>query len=201
MNPLIDKFPVTVTIDGAEVPINTDFRVSIKFTELVSSGDFSKDDTWLRALQLYYPKFPTNLDQAIERMLWFYQGGKEPPETGKSSDPILDYEQDYDYIYAEFLGTYRIDLNQIEYMHWWGFKAVLNSMKEDAMLEKIMTYRAIDLRDVPEESRAHYRKLKKIYALEKKISEEEREQQDALIDALQNGGDVSAILGGDGQSK
>ena len=195
MNALIDKFPITVKINGAEVPINTDFRISIKFTDLMMEENLSEDETITEALRLYFSKRLRNKDEAVTQMLWFYQGGKELAKTiSKSGEPIYSFNHDYDYIFAAFLDQYRIDLEEIKYLHWWKFRAMFTSLKDDSMIEKIMSYRAIDLRDVDKDQQKYYKKLKDIHKLPKRISDEQKKLNNELVQALMGDGDVSKIL-------
>ena len=55
MNLLTDKLPEAVEIGGKEVPINWDFRTSIRFQEIILNKDLSEDEKLFRGLELYYP--------------------------------------------------------------------------------------------------------------------------------------------------
>jgi len=195
MSILLGQLPETVTINGAEVPINTDFRVGIQFEELLTS-DLTPEQVTVEALRLYYPKIPDSGDQAIERLLWFYQGSKELPKSYQGSkEQVYSYEHDYDYILAAFMEQYKVDLSEARNLHWWKFRAMFVSLSENTMLEKIMLYRSIDTRGMELEQRRAYDKMKKLYQLPKRVSEERQQRDDAIIKALLNGGDVAAVLG------
>ena len=88
---------------------------------------------------------------------------------------------------------YGIDLNSIEYMHWWKFRAMFNSLTSQCEFVKIMEYRSIDLKDnMPKEQKAYYRKMKRIYALPSMDDEDKR--TNAIADALMGSGDLTGIL-------
>ena len=74
------KLPETVRIDGKEYPIRYDFRSGMQFDRIRSSGK-SDSDRVIRLLQLYYPKIPVNVTEAINQMLWFYRCGEPEEET------------------------------------------------------------------------------------------------------------------------
>ncbi|MDC0803483.1 bacteriophage Gp15 family protein [Clostridium paraputrificum] len=198
MNILIDLVPTTVNIDNKEYEINSDFRTSILFELLMQDGTIEEDDKILMALQLYYPDIPENIKKAIEQMLWFYRCGKDVSSSkgnGKSKGvtQIYSFEYDDDYIYSAFLDQYNIDLQDIEYLHWWKFKAMFKALKDDNMIVKIMGYRSMDLSKVKDkEQKAYYRRMQKLYEIP--ISKDEQNKLDDITIALLSGEDLSKVL-------
>ena len=200
MNLLIDLLPTTVDIEGIEYEINSDFRTSILFELLMQDVEIEDEEKIIQALQLYYKKRPKNIDEAINKMLWSYSCGKEntleaDSKTGSSSEKIYDFDYDDEYIYSAFLDQYGIDLNEIEYLHWWKFKAMFKALKEDNEIVKIMGYRSIDLSKVEDKKQKEfYKKMKKTYEMPIAISKDEKEKIDKINEILRNGGDISKVL-------
>ena len=162
--------------------------------------EIEDEEKTIQALQLYYKKCPKNIDEAINKMLWFYSCGKEntlkaDSKTGSSSEKIYDFDYDDEYIYSAFLDQYGIDLNEIEYLHWWKFKAMFKALKEDNEIVKIMGYRSIDLSKVDDKKQKEfYKKMKKTYEIPIAISKDEKEKIDKINEILRNGGDISKVL-------
>ena len=200
MNILIDLLPKEVTIDNKEYKINSDFRTSILFELLMQDSSIREEDKVLMALQLYYPQIPMNINGAIEKMIWFYRCGKDISKSkgngkGKSVTQIYSFEYDDDYIYAAFMDQYNIDLQDIDYLHWWKFKAMFKGLKEDNEIVKIMGYRSIDVSKIKDkEQKAYYKKMKDLYKIPTQISKDEEEKLKEIEKALQNGGDLSKLL-------
>lgn len=183
MNMLIDLLPTEVEIDGESYKINTNFRTSILFEMLMQDNTLTEEEKMNGALGLYYSEIPFNLEKAVNKLLWFYKCGKEHEELEAESgnnnraEHIYSFEHDDDYIYSAFLDQYGIDLQDIEYLHWWKFKAMFKSLKEDNLISKIMGYRAMKIDgDMSKSEKKHYRKLKEIYALPDNRTEEEKER-------------------------
>lgn len=186
MNILIDILPETVEIDGEEYSINIDFRISILYELLMQDINLTDDEKLVTALKLYYPEIPPNISEAVEKMLWFYRCGKniegnteDSSEKEPSSKPqqIYSYEHDADYIYAAYLSQYRLDLQDIDQLHWWKFKALFQSLKEDNELVKIMNFRSMKIdSDMSKSEKKYYRKMKKLYALPDNRTVEEKEE-------------------------
>ncbi|EJE7236768.1 bacteriophage Gp15 family protein [Clostridium sporogenes] len=197
MNMLIDLVPTTVGIEGEEYEINSNFRVSILFELLMQDNKLSEEDKIIQALQLYYPVIPPNINEAVDKMLWFYRCGKDTIQSkgagkGKSTQ-IYNFEYDDDYIYSAFLDQYGIDLQDIEYLHWWKFKAMFKALKEDNEIVKIMGYRSMDLSKIKDkEEKNYYRKMQELYKIP--IAKDEKDKLEEINNILLNGGDVGNLL-------
>lgn len=200
MNILVDLLPEKVTIDNKKYKINSDFRSSILFELLMQDKSVGKEDKIFMALELYYPIIPTDINLAIEKMLWFYRCGKDISKSkgngkskSKSSTQIYSFEHDDDYIYSAYLDQYSIDLQDIEYLHWWKFKAMFKALKEDNMIVKIMGYRSMDLSKIKDkEQKSYYNHMKELYRIP--IPQDEQEKLDEITAVLLNGGDLSKLL-------
>lgn len=180
-NMLLDKLP---QFTKQNLKIRTDFRESIKFELLMQDRNIVEKEKIILALKLYYYDVSKikDIKIAIDEILWFYRCGKEIREQKESkkeevrTKQIYSYEFDDEYIYSAFMEQYKIDLNSIKYLHWWKFKALFNSLNEDTQFVKIMGYRCMNLSKIKDkEMKAHYKKMKKIYALPDMRTEKEKE--------------------------
>ena len=179
-NILLDILPETVDIDGIEYRINSDFRISILFELLMQDDELGKRQKLVQGLQLYYPEIPHNVTMAVDKMIWFYRCGKETGSGGHGSGSgrakqIYSFEHDDDYIYAAFLEQYGIDLQDVEELHWWKFRALFRGLSEDTEFVKIMGYRSVKITSkMSKEQREFYKKM----------------QSEALL----NGGDITGLV-------
>ena len=197
MNILTAPAPKTVEIDGAEIPINWDFRASIHFEIIMGDASLSDEEKIEKALETYDPQIPYNLSEAVDRMLWFYRAGKEENNTStantRRSAQIYSYEYDDEYIYAAFLEQYGVDLQDIPALHWWKFKAMFLGLKSDTRIVEIMGYRDMEITSkMSNEQKQFYRRMKKQFAIP--MPKTEREKLNAIEEALLNGGDISKML-------
>ena len=211
MNILTDQLPETVLVAGQEHKINTDFRVSIRFEEMIQDKNITEEQRFFMeellnipefdgdekkarllakynsGLALYYQEIPEDLDGAISQMLWFYQCGKTEEQKqsgkGKKQEQIYSFTHDADYIYAAFMEQYGIDLNAVE-LHWWKFSAMFSGLKENCLISKVMGYRAADTAGMDKEQKKFYKKMKEIYKLPENVSEEERALEEEVTKAL-----------------
>lgn len=158
--------------------IRTDFRESIKFELLMQDNKIDNIQKIAIALNLYYYEIPENTEKAIDDMLWFYRCGKEikASQSKKENNQIYSYEFDDAYIFSAFKSQYNIDLNEIEYLHWWKFKAMFEGLNDNNKIVEIMGYRAMDLGKIKDkDEKSRYKKLKKLYALPDMRTPEQKE--------------------------
>lgn len=196
MSLLVDPAPVSVTAAGGEWPIRTDYRIGILFEQLMLDASLSDQEKFLLVLKLYYPAgHPPDFAAAGNAMLWFYRCGKPAPKQhagqGGRTVKVFDYDQDDGYIYAAFLQQYGIDLEAVEELHWWKFKALFNSLPSDCMICKIMEWRATDTSKLKGAQKEHILRMQRLYALQR--PKEEQEKYEAIAAALMGTGDLSAL--------
>ena len=183
MNLLLDNLDKIVKMRIKE-DFNTNFRNSILFELLMQESNLSNEAKVYQALKIYYPNINQikDVNKAIDNILWFYKCGKEEKEEVDQKEikrnikRIYSYEFDNELIYSAFKDQYNIDLQEIEYLHWWKFKAMFDSLKDDNKIVEIMGYRAVNLSKIKDkEMKKHYKKMQKLYALPDMRSEEEKE--------------------------
>lgn len=180
---LLDYLPETVEVNGIEYPVNSDFRAGIIFEKILHDDELDNEEIVYTALDLYYiDERPDNIQDALNGILYFYScGGKKKdqensPKAQSINQPrIYDFDYDADYIFAAFLTQYGIDLNEIEYLHWWKFQALFKSLESHNKIVEIMGYRATDLGKIKDKKeRSRIAKLKVIYAIPEHLTVEDK---------------------------
>lgn len=172
MNILINRIEDIIENRGIDIKnFDTDFRTSIQFELLMQDPKFSIQTKIKQALRLYYIDINKikDYDKALEDIIWFYIGEKEEITKDVKNNrkkQIYSYEFDDELIYAAFKDQYRIDLQDVEYLHWWKFKAMFSGLKKSNFIVEIMGYRSIDLNKIKDKNeRSMYKELQQQYAL------------------------------------
>lgn len=183
VNILIDPLPSSLVIDGRAYPIDSNFRASILFEQLIMDGSLTDEEKAYQILDLYFTDgIPSNTEAAFGEIEWFYRCGfvdgpgreSKDDEDDESAEPtpppnqkrIYDFDIDAPRIFAAFWSQYRIDLNEIKYLHWWKFSAMFQALHEDEEIMQIMSYRSMDLSKIKDkDSRNRYAALQRKYAL------------------------------------
>lgn len=208
MNILLEKLPKSVLIDGLEYRINYDFRIMLEVDGYISSGE---DDALEKCLTLFYGTIPYNIEEATEKLIWFYRCGEvsqgkeiikqdaEDPEE-KASAPIqqqtpsFSFSHDANMIYAAFFQQYGIDLTETDDMHWWKFRVLFDNLGEGTWFAEVRKIRAMEIDSkMSKAQQDYYRKMKKLLALP--LSDKEQQYMDELAEILKNGGDISEVVG------
>ena len=185
MNILLDYLPTSFSIDGKKYEFNYDFRTSILFCLLMQDTKLTEEEKILQGLQLYYPVIPSNIEEAYEKILYFYSRGKEIEDNKKvkqgkrifkrNNNRAYDFEVDANLIFSAFMTQYNINLNR-DNLHWWEFMSLFNSLKDDTEIVKIMNYRTIDVNTIEDKKeRKMYKQLQDYYSLENTMTMEEKQ--------------------------
>lgn len=198
---IFKKSPMDLNINGESFFIKTDFRDWVQFEKTINQYAETEEEkitNLAKAIDFILdgkiPDVPLNL--LVDGVLNFYSCSDDwkTIKTGKSSgNAVFDYEYDSLFMYSAFKEQYGIDLEDIEYLHWWKFRAMFRGLKNDCKLSEIIGYRAIKIDGkMPKSQRDFYNEMKKTYAIP--ISQELIHKDDELIEALKNGGDISEII-------
>lgn len=212
INILIDLLPTTIKVGGRSIPINYDFRTSILFEMLMLDDEIDDAEKSIRMIELYFNDISfinnENSNEVVKGIIDFYCCGKKNSEieeciNGNTSNEendvagerIYDFNYDDIYIYTAFLEQFGIDLQDIEDLHWWKFKAMLHSLKEDCKFSKILEYRSVDLNEIDDENqKKFYKKMKEIYKIPTKQSKTEKQRQEMIKQMLIEGKDPKDLL-------
>ena len=111
-----------VLIDGAEFPINHDFRACLRVIIAFEDPELTGFEKQIIMLENLYPDKPDNLQAAFEQGLKFLNCGK----AGSEEEPgprLYSFEKDADLIFAAFRQLHGIDLSVIK-LHWWEFTSL-----------------------------------------------------------------------------
>ena len=192
---IIDTLPTAITINNENYAVETDFRKWIEFETLLSAKTFSDNETAeniIKALMLVFPAVPPDIKAAIDGAFWFYRCGKDQTKKSKAKD-VYSFEHDDIYLYAAFLDQYGVDLQDVEHLHWWKFKSMFQSLKADNKIIEIMGYRGMEIDSkMSSDMKKFYKEMKETYAIP--ISKREKQMQDAITQALLNGGDLTGVI-------
>ncbi len=176
------KLPGSVCIDGIDYAVNTDFKNWIMIARVLSDtsiGTVEKITSMLK--RAYAKKLPPTFEQAMQGISEFYAAGEKSGKAKKDM-PVLDFYEDFNMIASAFLHDYGIDIWE-ENLHWWKFRALFDCLGEENKIIKVIGYRATNLNDIENKSRRKfYKKMKEIYRLSDRRSDEEREM--CLTDKL-----------------
>lgn len=159
MNLFYEEYPKVLEVHGEFYPIITDFREYIRLLDMLKCKELNEIQR-IMILGEYF-LIDISIDQeAIHALTDFVtmdlkekennsdseEEGEEQEETEKKN--LFSYEIDYPYILSGFLRDYGIDLETVEYLHWWKFRMLFDGLSDDTEIKQRIMYRGINLSDI-----------------------------------------------------
>ena len=74
---LTGNLPVSFLIGGREYHISSDFRAMLRLEEIFSAEELTDEEKAERALKLFYGCIPEPLEEAVERLCYFWGCGRQ----------------------------------------------------------------------------------------------------------------------------
>ena len=187
MNALLNKFPTKIRIDNIDYEINSDYRNCLKIILAFEDDELTVEEQYYIMLSLLYKKMPENIELAIEKAILFLNCGKEYEVS--ESRRTYSFSKDSEYIYSAMNQTHNIDLESIEYLHWWKFVFLFMDVDKDCTFSYITSLRykknngKLDSYD-----KKIWIEMREIVDLDYSIEDEEESEFMKLL----NGGDADA---------
>lgn len=177
MNFFYEAFPDTVNIRGKNFSIITDFRDYIRLLDMLKCEELNTYQK-MAILEDYFLDEITIDDDAIGALTGFVimdldsqdkdlnedDSDEDNSEQPGSKKNLFSYEIDYPFILSGFLRDYGIDLETVDYMHWWKFRMLFDGLSEDTEIKQRIIYRGINLSDIKDKE-----EQKRIAKIQRKI--------------------------------
>ena len=139
--------------DKGKIIVNPAFDTVIEIQRLYKEEDltdFEKIEQALKMLvknrwnlRLFSPGEKVKLMEEIGKV---YIETKKRPQIRKSALPVLDFEEDGDYIYASFMQDYGIDLiDQQGRLPWKKFIYLFNGLSSGTKIKQVMQIRCMEV--------------------------------------------------------
>nr|DAE08927.1 MAG TPA: hypothetical protein [Siphoviridae sp. ctTrD1] len=139
-------------------------------------------------------KADISVDMVVDAVGWFVQRGESEQKNtlpraslGLNNAIPMDFRKDAALIYTAFLQTYKIDLYDISYLHWWKFNWMLEDISSLCRLSKVIEYRTIDTKNknLSKEQKKAYTALQRYFRIQEKRTRED----EVIVQALLEGRD------------
>lgn len=190
---VFQNLPESIVVDGAEIPINTDFRASVRFEELMQDARLTDEARISGMLEAYFgdAALPAvsrlcaggKAEALFQAIMDFYRcGAPEPQKPQKQERRAYSFSTDEKRIYAAFAEQYGVDLYVIADLHWWKFSAMFAALSDTTEIAKIMRIRTAEFeKGMTSKERAALRRAKRIYALPDTRTDAQRDEDFASV--------------------
>ncbi len=159
MNLFYEEYPKALEVHGEFYPIITDFREYICLLDMLKCKELNE----IQRIMILGEYFLTDISidqEAIHALTGFVtmdlkekENNSDSEEEGEGQEEtekknLFSYEIDYPYILSGFLRDYGIDLETVEYLHWWKFRMLFDGLSDDTEIKQRIMYRGINLSDI-----------------------------------------------------
>ena len=142
-----------IVTDKGQIVVNPAFDAVLEIQKLYLEDlltDYEKAEQALkmlvknrRHLRMYAPAEKIKLLEEIGKR---YIETKKRPQIKKNMLPVLDFEEDGDYIYASFMQDYHIDLiHEQGRLPWKKFLYLFNGLSSNTKIKQIMQIRSMEV--------------------------------------------------------
>lgn len=165
MNILYEPLPDTVSADGREYRVITDFQEWIRFADMIGDSSLTAEEKVRFAVQWLLDKPEYMTEELMLALLSFYRAEALDPEKPEDDEceedcemqnkpPVFSWKYDAKYIVGDFLHYYGIDLFN-ESLHWWHFRCLMAALPDDSACQKRIAYRSADLSRIKDDAERH----------------------------------------------
>lgn len=178
MNVLTDKFPTKIRVGEEICEVDADFRNCIRIIEAFESEELTTGDKYEVLVRRLYRQVPKDLLVAIKKGIQFLDCGDEPDEGTRTPKRVYSFQKDGRFIYSAVRQTHGLDLEEVEFLHWWKFVFLFSDVKSDTTFANMVSLR--DKRNrgkLSKEERVIFNRSREILDLDydNQPTEEERE--------------------------
>jgi hypothetical protein len=188
MSILTDRLPTAVEVDGKVYEFDTDFRTCLTVILAYEDPALTTYEKHLVMLDLLYKEIPRNIQEAARLGVKFLNCGDDPEEgtgTGDDVGRLYSFEKDAKYIYSAIKQSHGVDLEEIDYLHWWKFCYMFLDLKEDCFFNRLIHLRRQKiLGKLTKEERELYYKIRDIVDLPDFKTVEEQAAADEFMRLL-----------------
>lgn len=173
-NILLDRLPE----DYKGWLIRTDYRIGMQISLCLEDQDLSENERVMVALSLLYGNGIPPLETAVEGLNWFLRCGEdERKDEINGGKRMIWFDFDHARIMSSFRQTFNLDLHKSN-LHWFEFRAMLESLNEDSALSHAIQVRGTDTSQMKGKQKREYDRLKQHMTPPVKYTEEEQQAID-----------------------
>lgn len=179
---MIWELPTSLTVNGADWEIRTDFRDILKILVAFEDPELEPEEKEYVCLYILYVDFDQipkdSYTAAYKAALQFIDNGME----GESGAPrTMDWEQDAKILFPAVNHVAGFEVRSAEYLHWWTFTGYFMEIK-DSVYANVLGLRQKKAKGKKLEKweREFWNSNRRICVLSTKLTEEEQAEKDRL---------------------
>lgn len=177
--------PTSLEIGGVFWKIRTDYRAILDILMAINSTEYEDDEKFYIFMDILFEDF-----EHMPQELWeeAYKAGVKFIDMNEEDDSVkrpklMDWEQDATLIVPAVNKVIGKEVRAVEYMHWWTFMSAYMEIGESSFATVLsIRKKKKEGKKLEKWEQEFYRENKSVIDLKRKLSEEEREEKQRLID-------------------
>lgn len=181
---MIGELPKSLSINGVEYAIRSDFRDVLKIVCAFNDPELENEEKVYICLYILFEDFDlipkTDYEAAFKAATDFIDNGVK--SDGKKSPQTMDWEQDESIIFPAVNKVAGFETRSAAYIHWWTFTGYFMEIPPDGVFSHVMSLRSKKARHKPLDKweREYWNANKSLCVLKPKLTAEEQEAKDRL---------------------
>lgn len=140
MNPLINRLPIKIKVADEIIDINADFRNCLQIILAYEDEELTIEEKHYIMLNRLFKTIPKDIEKGILQGLKFLDCGEESSNL-KESRRIYSFKKDAKFIYPAVSQASNVDLEEVEFLHWWKFYYYFMDISKDSLFSNIIELR------------------------------------------------------------
>lgn len=176
-------YPTKIEANGHYYKLNTDYRIALACLKAINDKSISDLERFyaIEGLLIDEDNIIMQDEKIIKDKIAIYLrcGAKE---NTPSEEIDMDYFKDEIRIKTSIRQCYHINLNEIEYLHWWEYNELISGLTSDSLLNKTRELRNYDLNQIKDPKEKERMKKAKEYVSLDSYDEESSEEHEAMVE-------------------
>ena len=183
---MIGELPRSLTVNGVEYAIRTDFRDVLKIVCAFNDPELEPEEKIYICLFILYEDFDSlsqsDYEQAFKAALSFIDFGMK---DDKKSPRVMDWEQDENIMFPALNKVAGFETRTAEYIHWWTFMGYYMEISEGVFSTILsMRMKKSKHKKLEKWEQDYWNSNKSICVLKPKLTAEEQAARDRLNEML-----------------
>lgn len=184
---MIGELPRTVSVNGKEYAVRTDFRDILKIVTAFADPELEDNEKVYICLFIFYEDFDAlsrnDYEAALKAAIQFidHRTDERAEENAQKSPRVMDWEQDEAIMFPAINKVAGCETRSAAYIHWWTFMGYYMEISE-GVFSNVLSIRLKKAKGKKLEKweREFWNSNTDICALREKLSEEEQAEKDRL---------------------
>lgn len=183
---MIGKLPTSLTVNGTDYEIRTDFRDVLNIICAFSDTELEEKEKVYVCLCVLYLDFEdmpeSDYEEAFKEALRFIDYGMSDRQDNRDKSPrVMDWEQDESILFPAVNKIAGFETRSAEYLHWWTFVGYYMEIS-DGLFSQVVGLRMKKAKHKKFEKweREFWTANKHLCIIKPKLSAEEQAQKDKL---------------------